>query len=168
MRRAAGWGLLAGGVISLLIGLFTLQPGLPSEHTVSPGIIIGCILLIAGGIFLLLDYQSRHPQAFGGSTERMGAFTVSDRFVPKVPKEGYLTAVVIGVSRGLRTAGEPEVYHVVCEYTDPVSGRKVTYSSEALKEYPGKEVIGKKVRVYPDRREAGCFYVDLKTIGMDA
>ena len=59
--------------------------------------------------------------------------------------EKTITAEVLGVTRNLRTAGEKTAYYIVCRYKDPVTGKEETYSSRPLAEYPGKEVIGRKV-----------------------
>ena len=71
------------------------------------------------------------------------------------------TAEVLGVTRNLRTAGEKTAYYIVCRYRDPVTGKEETYSSRALDEYPGKEVIGRQVTVRLDAREKGKYTVEI-------
>ncbi|HAB94613.1 MAG TPA: hypothetical protein DCF49_07615 [Lachnospiraceae bacterium] len=75
--------------------------------------------------------------------------------------EKTVTAEVLGVTRNLRTAGEKTAYYIVCRYKDPVTGKEETYSSRALEEYPGKEVIGRKVTVRLDTGEQGKYTVEI-------
>lgn len=75
--------------------------------------------------------------------------------------ERTITAEVLGVTRNLRTAGEKTTYYIVCRFRDPVTGKEETYSSRALDEYPGKEVIGRQVTVRLDAGEKGKYTVEI-------
>ena len=75
--------------------------------------------------------------------------------------EKTITAEVLGVTRNLRTAGEKEAYYIICRYKDPATGKEETYSSRALEEYPGKEVIGRQVTVRLDTGEKGKYTVEI-------
>ena len=78
--------------------------------------------------------------------------------------EQTITAEVLGVTRNLRTAGEKTTYIVICRYRDPVTGREETFSSRELDEYPGKEVIGRKVTVHVDTSEKGKYTVEIDAL----
>jgi hypothetical protein len=78
--------------------------------------------------------------------------------------ERTIEAQVLGVTRNLRTAGEKTAYYVVCRYKDPVTGKETTYSSKALDEYPGKEVIGRTVTVRIDPGEKGKYTVEIDAL----
>lgn len=78
--------------------------------------------------------------------------------------ERTIEAQVLGVTRNLRTAGEKTAYYVVCRYKDPVTGKETTYSSKALDEYPGKEVIGRTVTVHIDPGEKGKYTVEIDAL----
>ena len=78
--------------------------------------------------------------------------------------EKTITAAVLGVTRNLRTVGEKTAYYIVCRYKDPVTGKEETYSSRPLAEYPGKEVIGRKVTVRLDTGEQGRYTVEIDAL----
>ena len=78
--------------------------------------------------------------------------------------EQTITAEVLGVTRNLRTAGEKTSYYIVCRYMVPRTGRTETYTSRSLDEYPGKEVIGRKVTVRVDPGEKGKYTVDIDAL----
>lgn len=88
----------------------------------------------------------------------------ADDIVGEGPVTGDKTCVeakVLGVTHALRTPGEPEAYQVICKYTDPETGRSETFTSRVLRKYPGKDIIGKVVRVYLDPHNPGKYDVDL-------
>lgn len=77
-------------------------------------------------------------------------------------KTGYLDCVVLGVARNLRSSErEKQTYYIVAQYTDPATGESRTFSSRSLEKYPGKDVIGKPVRVYLDPDDPGSYRVDI-------
>lgn len=78
--------------------------------------------------------------------------------------EQTITAKVLGVTRNLRTAGEKTAYYIVCKYQDPVTGREETFTSRALDQYPGREVIGREVTVHLDPREKGKYTVEIDAL----
>ena len=78
--------------------------------------------------------------------------------------EQTVTAEVLGVTRNLRREGEKTTYFVICRYKDPVTGRAETFTSRALDEYPGKEVIGRKVTVHIDPSEKGKYTVEIDAL----
>lgn len=77
---------------------------------------------------------------------------------------GYVDAQILGVTRNLRMEGEKESYRVVCRYRDMATGKEATFTSRTLPEYPGKEVIGRTVRVYLDARDPNNYRVDIDTV----
>ena len=158
---------LITGAAAVICGLFLLVRNLQEGsglvgRPVSPAVLTGAVLLAAAGGALLFHSVSLMKKA---KEETSAARSRTDTYIPEVPPEGYLTAEIIGISRSLRLSGGEEGYHVVCRYTDPVSGKSATFSSEAVRKYPGKDIIGKPVRVYPVPEETEQFYVDLNTIG---
>lgn len=77
---------------------------------------------------------------------------------------GYVEAQILGVTRNLRVEGEKESYRIVCRYKDMATGREATFTSRTLPEYPGKEVIGRTVRVYLDERDPQNYRVDIDPV----
>lgn len=77
---------------------------------------------------------------------------------------GYVEAQILGVTRNLRVEGERETYRVVCRYKDMATGREATFTSRTLPEYPGKEVIGRTVRVYLDEKDPQNYRVDIDSV----
>ncbi len=99
----------------------------------------------------------------GGAMVRKDLLTAKDRLLLS-GGEQTITAQVLGVTRNLRRAGEKMTYFVICKYTDPVTGKEETFSSRPLDEYPGKEVIGRKITVHIDPSERGKYTVDIDTL----
>ena len=96
----------------------------------------------------------------GGLKVRQGLLTGENRLL--LPGgERTITAEVLGVTRNLRTAGEKTAFYIVCKFRDPLTGKEETYSSRPLAEYPGKEVIGRKVTVHLDPLEKGKYTVEI-------
>ena len=143
----AGCILLAAGLITILAGVPSVTDNLSVRSIPLLYSATGTLLLAVGGSLVIYWRQQRNGN---GPSRR--------------PKKSCITAEIIGVSRNLRFAGERVAYHVVCRCTDPDSGETVTYSSDPLDEYPGKEIIGKTVLVYLDQKEEGHYRVDLSTI----
>ena len=104
------------------------------------------ILIVAGGAMIRRDYLRG-----GGRLLLAGGVRT-------------IEAQVLGVTRNLRTAGEKTVYYVVCRYKDPITGKETTYSSRALDEYPGREVIGRTVTVRIDPGEKGKYTVEIDAL----
>lgn len=104
------------------------------------------VLIVAGGALIRKDYPGS-----GGRLLLAGG-------------ERTIEAQVLGVTRNLRTAGEKTVYYVVCRYKDPLTGKETTYSSRALDEYPGREVIGRTVTVRIDPGEKGKYTVEIDAL----
>ena len=99
----------------------------------------------------------------GGMKVRQGLLTGENRLL--LPGgERTITAEVLGVTRNLRTAGEKTAYYIVCKFKDPLTGKEETYSSRPLAEYPGKEVIGRKVQVHLDPLEKGKYTVEIDAL----
>ena len=99
----------------------------------------------------------------GGMKVRQGLLTGENRLL--LPGgERTITAEVLGVTRNLRTAGEKTAYYIVCKFKDPLTGKEETYSSRPLAEYPGKEVIGRKVTVHLDPLEKGKYTVEIDAL----
>lgn len=73
-------------------------------------------------------------------------------------------AIVAGITKNLRNPGEPETYYVVCNYKDPDSKLSTTFTSRELRKYPGKDIIGKPVRVRLDPDHPDQYTVDIDSI----
>ena len=136
-------------------------------------LLLSLIIAAAGVIISLKTGSNRYflfasiPTAIlivgGGALLRKEYLRTGGRFL-LAGGERTIEAQVLGVTRNLRTAGEKTSYYVVCRYKDPLTGKETTYSSRALEEYPGKEVIGKKVTVRIDPGEKGKYTVDIDTL----
>ena len=126
------------------------------------GGILGAAAILAGGVLVIRSLQDRKKPGYKGSDPGESGSMRSAGF--RFPEEGYVVAVIIGITRNLRAAGAEEGFHVICRYVDEESGAEVTYTSGLLREYPGKEIIGKCVRVYLDPKEAEHYSVDLTSI----
>lgn len=82
-----------------------------------------------------------------------------------VPPAGWVLAEIVGITRNLRGSGSEKVeYYVICRYYDGVTHTNQTFTSRALKDYPGKEIIGKKVRVIFHSKNPEDYTVDLDSI----
>ena len=158
---AAGILLAAAGVALIAMDIRARTDGLTAEKMTHFGV-IGTLLLIAGGSLCILHLQARRgafaPQnnAFSRTAPAGGGF--------RVPPEGYLDARIIGITRNLRTEGGREGFHVVCRYQDPSTGAETTFTSDLLPNYPGKEVIGRTVRVMFPGDDPDDYHVDLSSI----
>ena len=102
------------------------------------------ILLICTGVSML--YKSRLKE------ESLPVF--------RVPESGRAEAVIIGITRGLRTSSdEPETFHVIAECQQ--NGNAYRFTGKEMAEYPGKSVIGKKVNVIFTDSDPENYSVDL-------
>ena len=139
--------------------------------------LLGCVMLIASialaAVGILVSLRTGETKYFtilsiptailvvtGGTMVSKGLLT-GESLLQLPGGERTVTAEVLGVTRNLRTAGEKTTYYIVCRYRDPVTGKEETYSSRALDEYPGKEVIGRQVTVRLDAREKGKYTVEI-------
>ena len=125
--------------------------------------VIGVIASLKTGsnqYFLMASIPTAVLIVAGGLKIRQGMLMGENRLL--LPGgEQTITAEVLGVTRNLRTAGEKTAYYIVCRRKNPLTGREETYSSRPLPEYPGKEVIGKKVTVHIDPLEKGKYTVEI-------
>ena len=146
-----GRNTLVGGAL-LLVSLAIAAAGvIVSIKTGNTNYFLGCSIPVAVLIVA------------GGSMVRKDLLPGEDRLLLS-GGEQTITAEVLGVTRNLRTAGEKTSYYVVCRYKDPRTGRTETYTSRALEEYPGKEVIGRSVTVRIDPGEKGKYTVDIDAL----
>jgi hypothetical protein len=124
---------------------------------------VGAVVSVKTGntsCFLVCSIPAAVLIVAGGNMVRKDLLPGADRLL--LPGgEQTITAEVLGVTRNLRTAGEKTSYYIVCRYKDPMIGRVETFTSRALENYPGKEVIGRKVTVRIDPREKGKYTVDI-------
>ena len=146
-----GTAVLAGGAAAETVSRFglyeihTFDTVGATEFTPAENVTAD-ILIVAGGAMIRKGYPGS-----GGRLLLAGG-------------ERTIEAQVLGVTRNLRTAGEKTAYYVVCRYKDPVTGKETTYSSKALDEYPGKEVIGRTVTVHIDPGEKGKYTVEIDAL----
>ena len=128
--------------------------------------VIGVIVSMKTGAnryFLVASIPTAALVVAGGLKIRQGMLMGENRLL--LPGgEQTITAEVLGVTRNLRTAGEKTAYYIVCRHKNPLTGREETYSSRPLPEYPGKEVIGKKVTVHLDPLEKGKYTVEIDAL----
>ena len=128
--------------------------------------VIGVIASMKTGsnrYFLMASIPTAALVVAGGLKIRQGMLMGENRLL--LPGgEQTITAEVLGVTRNLRTAGEKTAYYIVCRHKNPLTGREETYSSRPLPEYPGKEVIGKKVTVHLDPLEKGKYTVEIDAL----
>lgn len=163
-QKSTTIGLIAAGAAILTAGIWLIVrgiragSGLISLSVPAYSSIGGTVLILAGGILMILGIQQLRRDPSGGVR------TEPDRWIPDVPPAGYIEAEIIGITRSLRVAGDEEAFHVVCRYTEAESGRSTTFTSDPVKTYPGREIIGRHVRVYPDPGEAGIWHVDLDSV----
>ncbi len=115
-------------------------------------------VLLVGGYFVIRELQKRGIIKDTGKREKKG---------PANPVTGDKTsviAVVAGISNNLRNPGEPETYYVICSYKDPDSKLSTTFTSRELRQYPGKEIIGRPVRVLVDPKDPEHYTVEIDSI----
>ena len=128
--------------------------------------VIGVIASLKTGsnqYFLMASIPTAVLIVAGGLKIRQGMLMGENRLL--LPGgEQTITAEVLGVTRNLRTAGEKTAYYIVCRHKNPLTGREESYSSRPLPEYPGKEVIGKKVTVHIDPLEKGKYTVEIDAL----
>ncbi len=122
------------------------------------------VLLIVG--FIVIRQLQKRGIIKDTRTNAGGFF---DRFKEKKanPVTGDKTsviAIVSGVAKNLRNAGERETYYVICNYKDPDSKLSTTFTSRELKEYPDKNIIGKPVKVKVDPQDPNNYTVDIDSI----
>lgn len=129
--------------------------------------ISGIVLLILGGIPVILYQQGRSlADLFSKSSAagQNGSAQGQKAAHIEVPAEGSVDAKIIGIVRNLRMENGREGFHVLCEYTDPKTGVRETFTSEIVPDYPGKTIIGKYVKVFFRNRDPENYTVDLKSI----
>ncbi len=154
MIAAVGMGVMVYGIVS---GGRALIPDYANRYTICGGLLMAC-----GAALLLYRFYAERKSSEVGSTTTSGA-AFQERHV-KVPAEGYVKAKIIGITRSLHMADERDSFVVLCRYTEPGTGIEETYSSDPVPEYPGKEIIGKTVRVYLDRNDPESYRVDLHSL----
>lgn len=119
--------------------------------------VIGIVLVCAGITPLAMIYESRkHDDHRHVGTRRSRR---EKEFIGGTgrKKGERIRAEILGVSRSLRSGeDEKEKFYIVCRGKD---AKQDTYTSRALPEYPGKEVIGKEVTVEFHSGEPGDYTV---------
>ncbi len=81
------------------------------------------------------------------------------------PPQGWIMADVVGITRNLRGSQNEQVeYYVICRYFDGVTRTYQTFTSKAMRDYPGKEIIGKRVRITFHSQDPTDYTVDMNTI----
>lgn len=157
---------LITGIVSAAAGMVLMITGYrKSAEELLPGgqnsqTIGGTILMAAGAVILIWLIVNDRKRSSQSEASPSGTQT---RHIT-VPAEGFITAKIIGITRNLRMAGEREKFIIVCSYTEAGTGISETFSSEPVDKYPGKEIIGKSVKVFLDRTDPGHYKVDLASI----
>ncbi len=162
-----GAGMLLLSIVLLIAGVFV------SVHFQMPRLFWAfstpaAVLIVLGGAKVLREmapgaakWLSENAPNTGG--EMRGRLDGSSLW-PFRRMPSKVEAEVIGVTRNIRNAGDKMAYYVLCKWTDPKTGKEFTFTSRALQEYPGKEVIGKTVDVHIDPKDPGNYTVDLDPI----
>lgn len=133
-------------------------------------IVIFAALLI-GGFFVIRHLQKNGK--IGGDKNASGTGRTESFFRSNgrrqrgsrvTGEKTSVIAIVAGITKNLRNPGEPETYYVVCNYKDPDSKLSTTFTSRELKQYPGRGIIGKPVRVKLDPDHPDRYTVDIDSI----
>ena len=154
---AIGISLLVAGAVCAAAGIWIFSDSRWQYLLLE---IIGAALILAGLTPLIRLWQMRKPAGpseAGGRTDAAGS---------SVHHAGdVITAEIIGVTRNLRgSSSENTEYYVICRAYDASMRQYETYTSRALKDYPGKQIIGKQVTVRFHSGQPGDYEVDLDTI----
>lgn len=136
-----------------------------SSTYITVNILIFAVLII-GGFLVIRMVQNKKIE---GDESRK---TVHDVFRRRMAKKGNtitgnktsVMAIVSGVSRNLRTQGGKETFYIICSYKDPDTKKATTFTSKELTKYPGKDIIGKVVRVQVDPEDENNYTVDLSSL----
>ena len=153
-KAFAGFALAAAGVALICIDIYNRIHSIEVNRITACGL-IGILCLLVGGILVI---SSRNEKQSGREAGARWGTQIH------IPQSGYVEAVIIGITRNLRMEGAREAYYIICKYTDAVSGAELTFTSDMLYEYPGREVIGKKVRVFIDPSEPEHYHIDLNSM----
>lgn len=151
-----------------------IRDRLGRNSLIGGGLLLLSLLIAAAGViaslrtgdtryFPVLSIPAAVLIVAGGAMVRRDLLTGESRLLLS-GGEQTITAQVLGVTRNLRRAGEKTAYFVICRYTDPATGRVETFTSRALDEYPGKEVIGRKITVHIDPSEKGKYTVEIDAL----
>lgn len=174
-----GWTVLAAGVACAVAGICfsaeNTQLYLVLEVIAAALILLGITPLVReherrktltggndGGNRFRAYMDRIHAQYGGRDTTSDPAGDRRHGFVP--PGESLL-AEIIGVTRNLRGSGGEQVeYYVICRYYDDKTRTNQTFTSQPLRDYPGREIIGKKVKVIFHSKDPEDYTVDLGSI----
>lgn len=131
------------------------------------GQVLGAVLLLLGITPLILYHQRYGADSAAESIQGQGipgqGQTQED--TSWIPVGGWIFADVIGITRNLRADASAGVeYYVICRYRDFKEHVEHTFTSRSMKEYPGKEIIGKRVKVFFHSKDPEDYTVDLNTI----
>ncbi|MCR4671624.1 MAG: hypothetical protein K5637_00100 [Lachnospiraceae bacterium] len=150
--------MLALGIACIIAGFYIARS--TGQRMVFTGLSIPAAILIVSGAWRLIGLirAASDPLAGAGSS-RSGQSTYAGGKV--YPAKNEFDAEVLGVTRNIRVEGQKEVYYIVCKYREEETGREFTYTSRPLREYPGRQVIGKKVHVSIDPRDPDNYTVDI-------
>jgi hypothetical protein len=113
-------------------------------------------ILLVGGYFVIRKIQG------GGKLQNPFHFQKSGNRV--TGDKTSVIAIVAGVTKNLRNPGEAETYYVICNYKDPDTRLSTTFTSRELKVCPGRDIIGKPVKVTLDPTHPGTYTVDIDSI----
>lgn len=157
--------LIVGAVLvafgfGFTVGNFRLYIGLE---------IAGAVCILAGMTPIVLYFQNRTGQDQTGTGAGAG-YNGENNYGSGGRKSLHhanesVTADIVGVTRNLRgTAGDKVEYYVMCRYFNREGNTWETFTSRALPDYPGKDIIGRKVRVIFHSDDPGDYTVDLQSI----
>ena len=127
---------------------------------------VGAVLLLLG-ITPAIRYRQQYGVSSGAeqNSYSAGGKQVQEEDTSWIPVGGWIFADVIGITRNLRTDASSGVeYYVICRYRDFKEHVEHTFTSRSMKEYPGKEIIGKRVKVFFHSKDPEDYTVDLNTV----
>lgn len=146
--REKGAALLATALVLVLAGLWLRRNGQEQFYWLLEA--IGALVALAG-VQVLYNRQSN-------SAIRPDSPVYEVSFGNK----GYIEAEIMGITRDLRVDSQQKpVYRVLAKYQK--RSKEVIFTGEALDEYPGKQLIGRKVRVYKDDSTPDGYRIDLSS-----
>ncbi|MGO5313261.1 hypothetical protein ACTQ1O_02480 [Bilifractor sp. LCP21S3_A7] len=164
LERLRVLGGIAGAVGIGLIVLGFREAGVSTVRYIGFQLIGAVLLLLGITPAILYRQQYGESSAAEQNSYSSGAEQVQED-TSWIPVGGWIFADVIGITRNLRADASSGVeYYVICRYRDFKEHVEHTFTSRSMKEYPGKEIIGKRVKVFFHSKDPGDYTVDLNTI----
>lgn len=166
--RIAGAVLLLIGIMSVVFGFGFAERNVPLYLADE---IVGAIFILAGMTPWIRYFQDRKANRDTAYDSGNAGRSYSDgsgqagNTQDFRPTSGWVMADVTGIAKNLRGSDRDQVeYYVMCRYYDGISHSYHTFTSRALKNYPGKDIIGKRVKVIFHSSDPNDYTVDLDSV----